>query len=236
MKTRLVTRIVFISVTIFITMGSHYSLAHETMSYSDTEFLDADWSAVKITDTTVGQTASYAAFCSTSSGNPGAYRHVVHDWCGDGTQSRGLIVGHLQSGATYDPAQFGPILSIDASFDAIFNPRVNPNAVGCGPLVVQDGHYFRVYDLITAQTWTTLTFDDLTEVDFICISGGPNTNPDFSAGGAPLQFGFITQNGTGGSSCISTNSGYDNWLITITHQSTPVNTTTWGNIRALYRD
>jgi hypothetical protein len=225
---------IFISAMMLIICGCFDARAQETKEFSDSEFLDGDWSSVKITDTTVGQTATYAAFCSTTGGNPDAYRHVTHNWCGDGSQSQGFSVGHLQNGAWYDPGQFGPILEIDVSLDAIFNPRVNPNAVACGPMIFQDGHYYRVQGTITAQSWTTLTFDDLTETDFVNLNGGPTTIPDFSGSGSPLQLGFFTANSTGGSRCLVTNSGFDNWLVTVSHQATPVKTTTWGRIKALY--
>jgi hypothetical protein len=227
---------VFILVMIFICYGSYPALAQTDTTFSDTEFLDTDWSAVKIIDTSVGQPASYSAYQVATDGNPGAYRHVTHEWCGDGNGSKGLTVGHLHNSAWYDPGALGPITNIDVSLDGIFTPLVNPNAVSCGPLVFQDGHYYKVQGTITAQSWTTVTFETLTDVDFVDLNGDPDSHPDFSGDGAPLQFGFFTANGTGGSDCPLTNSGYDNWQVTVAYPSSPVKTTSWGGIKALFQD
>ena len=71
----------------------------------------------------------------------------------------------------------------------------------------------------TTQEWRTVNRLDLVEANFgrIQDSGGdPADDPDFSASGEPITFGFFTalSGGIGGGS-VSLTQGYDNWSVVV---------------------
>jgi hypothetical protein len=233
MKKYLTIQIWLIGVVVFIVANPHGTLAQGSRTFLDEEFENVDWTAGKLVDTTVGYGANFSAYQMVNGGNPGAYRHVWHGWTGDGSGSQGFLVGHFSEIAWHDPGAQGAILGLNVSLDAIFNPATAPWAVACGPLVHQNGHYFTVFGSVTSESWTTLTFEGLTEQDFVGIAGEPLEHPDFSSNGAPIQFGFFTANSTGSSSSLETNSGYDNTYLEITHV-VDRESMTWGNIKNLY--
>ena len=188
------------------------------VTFLDSAFHDSDWSAEIMHDGTPDSSAFFTAFQEATGGNPGAHRHVFHSWCGDGIGSSTIWVAHMRDGAVYNPAESGAISSIDCSFDAQFCPVVNPNAVGCGLLLYQNGYYYRASGVIQLCQWTQLSFSELVSTDFNLVPDEPGPpNPDFSESAGPILFGFYTSNGTSGADCLTSNSYYDNWSVVITH-------------------
>ena len=61
-------------------------------------------------------------------------------------------------------------------------------------------------------------------------------NPNFSASGAPIQFGFYRSNSTSvGGNGMATYGGIDNWSVTVRYDAaTPARSATWGSVKAGY--
>jgi len=186
----------------------------QVATFSDTEFLDVDWQSEKIHDTSLNQAGTFTAHWQATGGNPGACRAVTHSWCGEADPINTIWVAHLKTDAVFVPLDTAIVM--DFRIDGLFSPVVDPFAVGCGPLLYQDGSYYHVYDAIVIDQWRTASFDGLRRENFGLTPGSTGfEHPDFSPGAAPIQFGFFTQNGTQGTGCLVTNSRYDNWSFTI---------------------
>lgn len=184
----------------------------QQQSLIDGTFSDANWSAIKILDDTAGQAATFSVGQSASGGNPDTFRLTTHDY-GVGN----IIVAHLYGGAVYTPTAQGSIESISFAYDVrAFQVGVSA-AIAYYPLVFQGGvYYVSRIDVATRNSWEPFAQNGLKSSDFgkaAAIDGPPH--PDFSSSGSPLQFGFVTSNGTR-FGAGHTESGIDNWSVTIT--------------------
>ena len=186
------------------------------VSFFDGTFNDADWTAAKFIDTTAGASATFTAAQVATGGNPGSYRNT------DMNFTLGAIgVAHLSNSSTYDPTTQGAVSTIDFSYDLLVtNPHVPNAAVRYDILLVQGGvRYATTFfgDLITAPPgWTHFSHPSLTASDFIdYASGGFGTaNPNFSAAGGLIEFGYVTRNSSTGAT-VTTHSGIDNWNLAV---------------------
>lgn len=188
--------------------------AARAVSYFDGVFNDSDWTATKILDTT-GGSASFVAGQVAAGGNPNEYRQVMHTY-GFGA----IIVGHLRNGATVDPASCGGIQSVDFSFDAInIDPPFN-FGVAFSPLIYQGGQYYEYFPRpgVFANAWTNFSFAGLVATDFTLVgSEGAGSNPDFSASGGIMQFGYESGNSNPTPGTVATRTGgIDNWHVDVT--------------------
>lgn len=199
------------SVLTWLMMASAATAA--TVTFTDGTFADADWSASKIVDTTAGTTATFVAGQVVTDGNPGAYRQVQHNY-----DAGIIVVGHLKSDAIYDPSFSGAIQSIDFSYDLIHLNPPPSQAVAYGILLVQDGTYYRPgLSNIFDESWTGFSGSALTAANFILVAGSGPANPDFSATGGQMTFGYGSFNSnTGGQPGLVRLSGIDNWQVSIT--------------------
>jgi streptogramin lyase len=158
-------------------------------------------------------TASGSATQVFSGGNPGAYRQVSFR-SGQGL-SVGVFNGRLD--ATYNPQQQGAIDTLDYGEDVI---QLGSPAFSGGIALRQDGKVY-VSNLTNSKSraWTPQLVRDLTAVDFIrAVSSkpdfglfNPDEHPDFSAGGAPIEFGFFRWD----NSANDWSMGIDNWSVTV---------------------
>jgi hypothetical protein len=199
--------------------------AQPTVHFSDGDFIDADWSAQKIFDTTTGQTATFDAHQVTTGGNPGAFRYVRHDYC-RGT----MIVAHTRNDAVYSPAARGAIASISPAFDLIqINPRPD-QAVGYGILLLQGATYYTtpVGNTIFDGAWTHFDLGELRAADLQRLIGPGPATPDFSASGGDLHFGYYSSNSSSGA-CLTRESGIDNWSV-VTRRSCPADMNADGQV------
>jgi hypothetical protein len=194
--------------------------------FSDGTFSNSAWSITsKIVDTSAGQTATFNAFQQPSGGNPGNFRET------DMTFSGLIIVSQLNSQFTYTPSTQGPIGSISISYDLLeTNPPFVGAAVGYAALLYQNGTYYipnSAIDAITAGGWQHFQHSGLAASSFtkaygsFTLPGAGPANPDFSSAGAPIQIGYITSNSVPGPPPITTQSGIDNFAMTVTPASGP---------------
>jgi PEP-CTERM motif len=183
------------------------------LTFSDSEFLDANWDASVVFETNGPSTVM--AMQQTAGGNPGAFRQVDHSFNAQGS----IISGHLFSLANYDPASQGAITQVDLAMDLILFDGGDSLVVAYGALLEQGGSFYTGGFVLTpiaptTNVWEGRSILGLTETDFQLVGGGGN--PDFSISGASIQFGFYAANGTD-FGATSTSSGIDNYSLTVTN-------------------
>ena len=194
----------------------------QTVSFSDDDFTNSDWTATVIIDET--DSAKITARQALIDGNPGAFRRVIH--VGDtGSVAREIYVAHLQVGATYDPQTQGPISSISYSYDLKNLESRTVWASEYHLLIFQNDTYYRSgLDRVSRLEWRSFGRSGLAPRDFIRLVGDGPRRVNFSANAPLLQFGFASvsefpvQSGPNEDVRItedSRNSGVDNWSLVI---------------------
>ena len=188
---------------------------------SDSEFQNADWTTTAVF---VNNGATTTATQIASGGNGGAYRHMTH-FITNGPGSTRIFQFHRYGGGSYDPTLSGAIGSIDYSESRLqLNSPFPGSAIGARLAVEQGGVVYMgpgmTYSHSGIGNWVDATLTGLTETDFIdplqlTGLGGPGgtSNPDVSATGAEMFFGYMRSNCCGGD--ITTTHGIDNWSVTV---------------------
>jgi hypothetical protein len=203
------------TIFIFIFLFFTSSISHAVeINFSDNTFNDSDWT---IADHTVGAGGTSNASQLLSGGNPNAYRRIT-TVLNSGPSERRIFSFNFNSTAIYDPSVSGAIDSIDYSEDA----KIFSGAQTIALALRQGGNIFN-YSLVNTfvgTSWTSMNATGLIATNFIqAVPGGfdPTLNPDFSATGSIIEFGFMrgrgTPNGPGpGATAIG---GIDNWNVTV---------------------
>lgn len=187
-------------VLITLSLGATFatvSLA-ATVVFEDKDFFQSNWTVVHYF-TNDGSSVTGAQ--QSTGGNPGSYRNVTNTlWSSTGPQS---VYGfHLRrTGFVYDPNAQGAIAS--ASYQIDFK---DSGLLSIGqrfePALRQNG---QIYSLLTSldtsvsTNWITSAQLDLHAEDFgwvnpCTLETDARLHPDFSTGGAPINFGFATSN------------------------------------------
>jgi len=189
------------------------------VAFSDGEFDPADWSSSAIADPAPnGPTHSEAR--SAAGGPPGAFRHMVHAMTAGPSSLR---VFHAKGSAVYDPQALGAIHALDYAEDC---DRLNATSssldVASSPMIEQSGRrYVSRSGRGCLPLW--VSFDQLPSLvarDFVQVDGpacgSGESCPDFSAGGAPVRFGFERRvELRAGASAGAIEHGIDNWRISV---------------------
>ncbi len=158
----------------------------------DADFSAADWVS-RILKATSGN-GTFTAVTESSGGNPGSYRHVIHNIQGDS-----LTVTHLRLTGpllSYSPGEQGAIRAITYSFDA----KVIQGAAGQSYqlLLYQNGTTYAaspVHKTDGLTSWTTIASpNSIDSGQFSRIDGTGPPNPDFSASAPSIYFGYLTSN------------------------------------------
>lgn len=222
---------------VFMTMAGA-ARAQGTVTFQDGTFNNADWTvSVEVLNLGGSVTATQIA----TGGAPGAFRRITNSMnsaLGFGF-SNTVYGAHFRAGAVYDPATTGAVLSIAYSEDSQRNSSVG-GVQACGLALRQNGTIYYGPLFLTPTTvgvWATNTQATLVAAQFDAIAPGLQT-PDFSPTGAPIEFGFVRGNSTSvGGSGGQTIGGIDDWSVIVTHEA-PVAThpSTWGKVKALFRD
>jgi len=163
-------------------------------------------------------------------GNPDAYLRVTH-MTNDATNPQdnaAIYVFHGLPAATVDPAVNGAITAVDFSWDV----RALEDGLGgggfFGPALRQgDRYYVSAGNLELVgedQTWRPVKRQGLTAQHFGRIQDileiDPDDDPDFSASGEPIVFGFFSAlAGAIGGQGLSQSDGYDNWQVVVETES-----------------
>ena len=171
-------------------------------------------------------------------GNPDEYQQGHHTASLPGGA---LYDGHLfVGGGSYDPGSQGAIASLDVSYD--YKDVGGAFTTQNGLLIVQGPRTF-IYFVDSAgphTQWTNLSVTGIIDTWNPArteLTGGVITNfttPDFSAGGAPMTFGYCTFNQAIPGSVDQT-WGIDNFGVVINSVPVPVESTTWGRVKTTYR-
>ncbi|WP_281932110.1 VPLPA-CTERM sorting domain-containing protein [Roseibium album] len=177
---------------------------------SDTEFVDINWSAAEIGDTTPNNSFVFSGAQVLNGGDPGAFRTIVSQV--NTLAASSVQAAHIYEAATYDPSGMGAIGSLTFSLDlkAFSGPA---GAMGAGAVVRQGGNFFAfgLGQVLNGSGWVGLTTGPLSSAQFTAISGG---TLDFSGTGGVMSFGFLTSNGTFGTPSTNT-AGFDNFRVEI---------------------
>ncbi len=191
---------------------------------SDSTFLDANWS---LNQFTAGNGGTVTGAQALSGGNPGSFRNVTDALNAAPLGSQTIVLGaNIYTPFTYDPATSGAIASLNYTEDAACTGGCFGQGQSTGPALLQGGNFYILSSstVITgpSSTWSPHPLGGLTAADFGLVNVTPTTifdntqHPDFSVGGAPIQFGYFRANGTslnGGGYTLT--AGIDNWQITI---------------------
>ena len=196
-------------------IGSAASAQADLVNFSDGVFNNANWNASVISAT--GPPAILITQQVATGGNPNEFRQILHNFGGPGS----IITGHLLSGGIYDPGSQGAIADIDVAFDLMLINGGDSGAVAYGALLEQGGSFYSSGFFLTTlaptiNVWVSHSFPDLTATDFAKLAGAGAAQPDFSVSGGPIQFGYFASNGTGLARATTTQSGIDNWSVTVT--------------------
>ena len=211
------------SVYRLITLAGLLSLAGQAYAVviiGDTEFAVADWSVTEVRDD--GTNSTQIATQQATGGNPDAFRQGINTMGGVTV----IRYGHLFMPTTYDPSVQGAITSLDWTYDFIVLAATNPTfgAVNSTIVLEQGGIFYLVGPALTLEVdppdpmWTTNSNSNLTSANFVKVDG-VGENPDFSASGGSISFGFLINNSTNQSNGRTTTYGVDNWQFLIRQQS-----------------
>ncbi len=193
------------------------SVSEAQVSYSDTNFANANWSASKVFDSTPGASATFSSTQVAAGGNPGFFREDTI------TLNGGVItVAHLNQGAVYNPAG-GGILTVSWAFDVRGDTSLSGAPIGYDFVLQQGGLYYRdgaVSGTGLGSSWQPFANGSLTAANFTLLNGQPG-NPDFSTTGAPIQFGYAVSKLEDASGPYTLVSGMDNWSVTLATAAVP---------------
>jgi hypothetical protein len=181
----------------------------------DSTFANVDWTKTTLSISNATETATQSA----AGGNPGSFRTMSHNF-GSGIASLFIFHEYIGTGGTYDPGTSGAIASIDYSEDQ--KKLAGTGAVGAFVAIKQGGVIFKgpVLNFSNDTTWITASSMGLTATDFLDFTTS-TFNPDFSAAGATISFGYGRANDTNRISPTTITHGIDNWTFTINQITIP---------------
>jgi hypothetical protein len=210
---------------ILATLISMHATA-QTAVVSDSMFLNADWT---LSQFFIGNAGTVTAAQDLAIGNPAPSR-IVTDTVGAAPSpiTESIVLGaSIYTPFTYNPAVSGAIAFLNYTEDAACTSGCFGSGQSTGPAVLQGGN---VYILISSSVITGpgLAFANhalsgLTAADFglvnLTTAGGiadTTQHPNFSAGGAAMQFGYFRANGSSnGGAGYTLAAAIDNWQVSI---------------------
>jgi hypothetical protein len=203
--------------SIYLSLSAVVGLAQ----FSDSTFTTG-WVDTILSPSTLGRTSS--SILGTG-GNPATSRTTTQAFPFVAPSTTGRIwVAHINSSSTYNPTTQGSITSLSFSYDLIFYKSLsstNSGGIGYALLAFQNGTYYStIGDAARFEAWTAFPHAPVAAADFSRIDGTGPDKPDFTCGGAPIQFGYVTLNSNPTSSLTTTASatavgGIDNWKVDV---------------------
>lgn len=159
-------------------------------------------------------------------GNPGAYLRVNHmtNEATDPQDNAAIYVFHGFPAASVDPGVDGAVTSVDYSWDVSALEESGFEAGFFGPALRQGDRYYVSagnLELVGGDlNWRPVKRQGLTAADFGRIQDileiDPEADPDFSASGEPIVFGFFSaMAGALGGQGLSQSHGFDNWQVVV---------------------
>jgi hypothetical protein len=183
----------------------------------DRAFLDADWT---LTTFGVGNGGSVEAD-QASMGNPAPSRRIrtMVNSAPSPSEFSSVTGVNLFGGAVYDPQAQGAFVDLDYFEDALLEQGFG-DGQATGIALRQNGNvYVRQVGTTPEFAWTAKKISGVTATQFALVfEGGEDVNvhPDFSASGAPIEFGFMRRNSTSvGANGYQIVALIDNWTVLI---------------------
>ncbi len=174
----------------------------------DGTFDDADW----IAQVQIGSPTSASNAQVIAGGNPDAYRETIV------SAPSTVSFSQISPSLTYDPSSQGPLTTLRFGFDANYFSASPIVPVDIEPLLLQDGVFFvPTFNATLAPAlgggWQRLRSAELGQsmfTDPVTFGGTGTAQPDFSASGGVIEFGYVLAFGPG---AIGTQFGIDNYIV-----------------------
>jgi hypothetical protein len=196
--------------------------AQAVMIFSDGVFNNSDWTLTTYNNAT-GPGSTAQAFQVLTGGNPNEYREIRHQLQVINPGNGGIFTFHMNNLSFYTPSSQGAISYIDYSEDDKNFINQGGNGQGSGLAIYQNGKFYRqqtpmlVMPYSPYSVWTNNSATGLLASSFAEVTPAGVVNlasfPDFSAAGTIMQLGF--HRGNSGNSAYNTDTGIDNWRVTI---------------------
>jgi len=204
--------------TLSLTLALAATPAMASVTFFDGTFNDADWGLTTINNAN-GAASTVQGSQVATGGNGGSYRWIRNTMAVSG--SFAVVTGiHMSNQSYYDPSTQGGFASINYSEDSKnFLPLM-----GTGLAILQGGNFYVLRNpgrLYTLYDWGTNVRNGIVASDMHRIDANGNfhasDNPNFSASGSQMQFGFWRGNGSGGtaSGTYTYETGIDNWSVSL---------------------
>jgi len=207
-----------------LTLLGPAALQAQAIGFTDGDFDTTQWQQVVVAQAGVS-TLSFTRFDDPGFGNPGAYwSHLFQRPATTTTDSSDTRVANIFTGFSYDPAVSGAPAAFDFSLDlrGVSTSFTFANTGSIRPALLQGGVVYTVagtdkQSLLGPWTSASWHFDATTP----WIAGSGTDTPDFSASGAPIQFGYrfgLATSCAGASGCRAGNafSAIDNFHVDVT--------------------
>jgi len=191
-----------------------------TLTFSDGSFDPANWSTQLFNFHTGGTATPTQA---PSGGNPGSYQQVAYDTnaANDPNDNAAIYVFHAFAGAVVDPSVDGAITSVDYSWEV---RAVSGAGIFSGPALAQGANVYVSAGLLeltgTSTLWRSVSRLGVRDVNYGLIQDileiDPAQDPDFSASGTPITFGYFSAlAGARDGPAASAVGGFDNWSVDV---------------------
>lgn len=170
--------------------------AAQALVINETTMDAAEWARTVVTQT---GPATLTIFTQDFGGNPGSnWQHQYSVPAGNALPTR-VREANIYTAATYNPAQSGALASLSISFDVqvVFTSFTDGTAGFLIPALMQGGHVYRqAVGAIgpLSPNWSPRSFTSTAAADW--TEQDTNANPDFSATGGAMQFGYLFSLGT----------------------------------------
>lgn len=164
--------------------------------YEDGDFPPGAWTSTEIVELTEGTASIASVTTEAAGGNPAAFHKVTASLTATAEQRAVLSVAHALIQAFYDPGVDGEICQVRIFVDGTdkHDPIV-PHRQGYRPFLLQGGTYYApplaMQIVAENEAWVRGAW---TKEIFTKWAGAGPATPDFSATGAPIQFGYLTGN------------------------------------------
>jgi hypothetical protein len=207
------------SALVCIALLTGSALTASAITFADSSFSNTLWSGQKISASSTPNT-SFTATYFTSFGGRTDVRLVTHTFGLAAPTRSDIYTFHALSTTSYDPAILGALASVSISFN------INSDFGGTSGGVLQTAAVLQGSTVFTAVYGVTFTgsgwqFYNAPGLQAANFTSATATNPDFSATGAPIFFGFALGNGSNLGISTSTQTYIDNFSAVATPAPIP---------------
>ncbi len=221
---------------VLVTTLMAVAMSAQAVTFNDGDFVPSQWQSQTFLTYTSTATPSTVA----SGGNPDAYRSLyLFSSLGFLQPTGRSMIVETKTSAVVTPASVGGITQVDYNEDHYC--MCLGGSVLWGPAVEQGGVYYIVPGNVMPNgmvvNWyneglTGLTASDFERVDVNSVTWtDPSQNPDFSAAGGPVTFGFVRAKAFS----PYTNTVLDNWSVGVNESAVAVESKAWGAVKSSYR-